>query len=372
MNKTFIAVAVLAAWAGAAAAQSSVTLYGIVDTFVESARITGQESMVRVSNGATAASRWGLRGAEDLGDGLRAGFVLENGFSPDTGTALQGGRLFGRQAYVSLSSKQAGEIRLGRQHAPMHFSMQTTDVDHFAATSPVFAMYQFNLDQSRHDNQVSYWSPNIAGFTGVLSIAAGERAAVAPGLATGWIPAAGTMKRNIGAMLRYQLGALDTSVAFHQGGQTLSAGGDAEQQSWHAGVNYKANVLHVGANLWQHRNELANGSAPRTRGAAIGVRVPATPALSFVAQVGRIEDDGRAYASGAAKAEGRTTYLNVGGDYSFSKRTAIYVRYARVEDDNAGFNGRPTAALQGMFGTGNALPAGGTASTVALGLRHVF
>lgn len=372
MNKTLIAAASLTVCAGGALAQSTVTLYGIVDTYVESARITGQGSRVRVSNGATAASRWGLRGAEDLGGGLRAGFVLENGFSPDTGTALQGGRLFGRQAYVSLSSKQAGEIRLGRQHAPMHYSMQTTDIDHFAVTSPVFAMYQSNLDQSRHDNQVSYWTPNIAGFTGVVSVAAGEAAAVAPGAGTSWVPGAGTMKRNLGAMLRYQRGALDASVAFHQGGQALAAGGDAEQRSWHAGVNYKASVLHVGANLWQHRNELPNATAPRTRGAAIGVRVPATPALSFVAQVGRIEDDGRVYATGAAKADGRTTYLNVGGDYSLSKRTAVYARYARVKDDDAGFSGRPTAALQGVFGPGNALPAGGTASTLALGLRHTF
>lgn len=80
----------------------------------------------------------------------------------------------------------------------------------------------------------------------------------------------------------------------------------------------------------------------------------------------------RVYATGAAKAKGRTTYLNVGSDYGLSKRTAVYVRYARMEDDNGGFNGRATAALNGVFGTGNALPAGGTASTLALGLRHSF
>lgn len=371
MNKTFIAAASLAACAGGAFAQSSVTIYGIVDTYVESARITGRDSMVRVSNGATAASRWGFRGTEDLGGGLRAGFVLESGFSPDTGTLLQGGRIFGRQAYVSLLSRQLGELRLGRQHAPMHYSMVSTDIGGFAVTSPVFAMYQFNLDQSRHDNQVSYWTPNIAGFTGVVSLSAGEDAAVAPGPATGWVPQAGTMKRNVGAMLRYQRGALDASAAFHQGGQETAAG-DVEQRSRHAGVNYKWSAVQVGANLWQHRNELPNASAPHTRGAAIGVRMPATAALSFVAQVGRVEDDGRAYATGAAKAQGNTTYLNLGGDYSLSKRTAVYVRYAHVEDDNAGFNGRPTAALQGLFGAGNALPTNGTASTLALGLRHAF
>lgn len=372
MNKTFIAAASLTVCAGGAFAQSSVTIYGIVDAYMESAHIPGRGSVARVSTNGTAPSLWGLRGTEDLGGGLRASFALENGFTSDAGTLLQGGRIFGRQANVALSSAKLGEIRLGRQYAPMHYSMHSTDIDAFSATSPMFAMYQSNLDQSRQDNQISYRTPQLAGFTGIVSVAAGEAAPVAPSPATPWIPGAGTMKRNLGALLRYQRGALDTSVAFHQGGQTLTAGGDAEQRSWHAGVSYKGRALHLGANLWQHRNELPNGSTPHTQGAAIGVRVPVSPALSFMGQVARVEDDGRAYTNGATKAEGRTTYLNVGADYSLSKRTAVYVRYARVEDDNGGFNGRPTAALQGLFGPGNALPTGDRASTLALGMRHSF
>lgn len=270
---------------------------------------------------------------------------------------------------MSLQSAKAGEIRLGRQMTPMHYSMQSTDIDGFAPFSPVFAMYISNLDQGRNDNQVSYWTPNIAGFTGAVSVAPGEDAAVAPSAGTPWIPVAGTMKRNVGALVRYRSGALDTSIAFHQGSQK-AATGEAEQQSWYAGANYKGSAVHVGANLWTHRNELPNGIAPQSRGAAVGVRVPTTPALSFVAQLGRVNDDGRVYTSGAAKAKGHTTYLNVGADYNLSKRTGVYLRYAHVKDDNAGFNGRPTAALFGLFGPGNALPAGGTASTLALGLRH--
>ena len=371
MYKTLIAAVSVATIAGGALAQSSVTLYGVVDAYVESARVPGKGSNLRVSNGGTAASRWGLRGSEELGGGLRAAFALENGFASDSGAALQGGRFFGRQAFVSLQSTSAGEVRLGRQLTPLHYSMQSTDIDAFAPFSPVFAMYVSNFDQSRNDNQLSYWTPHIAGLTGAVSIAPGEDAVVAPSAGTPWIPVAGTMKRNVGALLRYRQGALDTSVAFHQGGQK-AATGEAEQRSWNAGAHYKGSAVHVGANLWTHRNELPNGFAPQTRGAAVGVRVPATPALSFIAQLGRVNDNGLVYTTGAAKAKGHTTYLNVGADYALSKRTGIYLRYAHVKDDNGGFNGRPAAALFGLFGPGNALPTGGTASTLALGLRHSF
>ena len=370
MNKTCITAAVLTACAGGATAQSNVTLYGIADAYVESTRITGRGSMARVSNGGMQPSRWGIRGAEDLGDGLKAGFVLESGFSIDTGTSLQGGRLFGRQAYVSLFSPRAGELRLGRQYAPIHYSMVFSDVDPFSAFSPVLSMYTSNGDQSRQDNQVSYWTPSFGGFSAMVAVAAGEKAATAPSVATPWV-AVGTMKRNIGGLLRYQGGGLDASVAYHQGGQ-VTAAGDVDQKAFNVGATYNFNGYVLGGNFWEHRNELVGGATPKTRGLVLGVKVPMGTAWSAVAQVARVEDNGLAYATGAAKAEGRNTYLNVGLNYRLSKRTDVYLRYARIEDDNGGYNGRATTALYGIFGPGNTLPAGGSASSLGLGVRHVF
>ncbi|WP_157269261.1 porin [Azohydromonas aeria] len=370
MNKNCITAAALAACAGAACAQSNVTLYGIADAYVESARISGKGSTAKVSNGGMQPSRWGLRGVEDLGDGLKAGFVLESGISIDTGTSLQGGRLFGRQAYVSLSSPAAGEVRLGRQYAPIHYSMVFSDVDPFSAFSPVLAMYVSNGDQSRQDNQVSYWTPSLGGFSAAVAVAAGENAATAPSVPTPWV-AAGTMKRNVGGLLRYQGGGLDASLAYHQGGQATAAG-DADQKSYNIGAIYNVSGYAVGGNFWEHRNELVGGATPKTRGLALGVKVPIGTAWSAVAQVARVEDNGQAYATGAAKAEGRNTYLNVGLNYRLSKRTDVYLRYARIEDDNGGYNGRATTALYGIFGPGNTLPAGGSASSLALGVRHAF
>lgn len=107
--------------ASAAQAQSNYTLYGLVDTTV---RVTTNESATgsrktQMTEGLLTGSRWGLRGVEDLGSGLKAKFTLESGFSPDTGTSLQGGALFGRQAFVGLEGDM-GDLRLGRQYTVAH------------------------------------------------------------------------------------------------------------------------------------------------------------------------------------------------------------------------------------------------------------
>jgi predicted porin len=372
MNKhiAITAAAVLAGCASSAMAQgSNVTIFGVMDLYAESARISGTGSVSKVSNGGLSPSRWGLSGTEDLGSGLKAAFVLESGFSPDTGTSLQGGRLFGRQAFVSLASARLGEVRLGRQYAPMHYSMVTSDIEGFAAFSPVLAMY-LSGDQGRQDNQLSYWTPVFGGVSASVAVALGEHGAATPGPAALWVPAAGTTRNSAGALLRYQAGALSTSLAYHQGGQVLPAG-EARQRALNLGAAYQAGTVVVSGNLWEHRNELPGAATPRTRGAAIGARVP-FGAWSITGQIGYVEDNGRAYATGAAKADGKTTFLNVGGNYALSKRTDVYLRYVRVEDDNGGFNGRATAALSGLFGPGNTLGSGGSASTLAAGVRHVF
>jgi len=106
VKKVSIAVAVSAALAASAAhAQSSVTLYGLVDAGITYTNNVGGSGRVALVSGNISGSRFGLRGSEDLGGGLKTIFVLENGFNVNNGTLGQGGRMFGRQAYVGLSSK---------------------------------------------------------------------------------------------------------------------------------------------------------------------------------------------------------------------------------------------------------------------------
>ncbi|MES2945632.1 MAG: porin, partial [Pseudomonadota bacterium] len=109
MKKSLIALAVLAV-SGMASAQSTVTLYGLLDTYVGSIKSGGTTQTV-VNSGGIQTSRFGFKGSEDLGGGLKANFLLEGGINTDTGASR--GNLFGRQSYVGLSGG-FGEVKIGQ------------------------------------------------------------------------------------------------------------------------------------------------------------------------------------------------------------------------------------------------------------------
>lgn len=145
---------------GAALAQSTVTLYGVADMSIE--RVKGAESLTRLASGQQQGSRWGLRGSEDLGNGLKTVFQLESGINMKDGTAAQGGRLFGRQAWVGLNGS-FGSVRLGRQYSPLDdiagiVGTKTYDV---LSVVPIIG----NGDYNRVNNAINYVSPVIANTT---------------------------------------------------------------------------------------------------------------------------------------------------------------------------------------------------------------
>ena len=122
MKKTLLALALMTGFAGVTQAETSVTLYGVLDGGIAYQRLKGTVDGKRVSQKYTGminafeyGNRWGLRGTEDLGEGLQAVFQLESGFDLGTGQSAQGGRLFGRQATVGLRSDAWGRLDLGRQ-----------------------------------------------------------------------------------------------------------------------------------------------------------------------------------------------------------------------------------------------------------------
>ncbi|WP_321916304.1 MULTISPECIES: porin [unclassified Paraburkholderia] len=167
MQKHILAAAIALAFTTAAHAQSSVTLYGLIDVGVLYANNAGGHSQYQMSSGNIQGSRWGLRGNEDLGGGLKALFVLENGFNVATGKLGQGGDEFGRQAYVGLSSANLGTITLGRQYDSI------TDFTYmFEAAnvwSPYFGAHPGDLDNlngtNRVNNAIKYKSLSYGGFT---------------------------------------------------------------------------------------------------------------------------------------------------------------------------------------------------------------
>jgi predicted porin len=162
MNKWVIGVALAAACSSAAHAQSAVTVYGFLYSGL---RYVNNSKGDSVTGLATGPSRWGMKGTEDLGDGRSAVFNLESGLDISTGTSRQGGRLFGRQAFVGLSDVKAGTLTLGRQ-----YDMVASFIAPYAAVGKWNGYMAHvgdndNLNfQFRLNNSVKYVSPDVGGF----------------------------------------------------------------------------------------------------------------------------------------------------------------------------------------------------------------
>ncbi|MFM0499799.1 porin [Paraburkholderia caffeinilytica] len=166
MNKTIVCIAITSAFATSAFAQSSVSLYGVIDEGLDFTNNVGGSHAYELTSGYAQGSRWGLKGAEDLGGGLKTVFQIENGFNVNTGKLAQGGLEFGRQAYVGIESEQYGTVTFGRQYDSV--------VDYLALTTAngnwggYLLSHPFDNDNTdntfRINNTVKYASPDLAGF----------------------------------------------------------------------------------------------------------------------------------------------------------------------------------------------------------------
>ena len=234
--------------AGVAHAQSSVTLYGLIDEGLNFTSNAQGHSAIQMKSGDTFGSRWGLRGSEDLGGGYRAIFLLENGFDVNNGKLGQGQREFGRQAYVGIASDQYGTLTLGRQYDP------TVDANGFGAITAAgnwagdINAHPFDNDNAdldfRVDNAVKYVSPTYRGLT-------------AEGMYAFSNQAGGFSNNRLwGGSLNYQNGGLTMAVSYlkiNNPGKTSSGAvsddalftGSSEQNIG-AGVSYKFDKTLVG------------------------------------------------------------------------------------------------------------------------------
>lgn len=176
MKKKLLVAALGAIAAGTVSAQTAnVTLFGVVDTYLANIRANnGGKSVTQMDAGGISGSRWGLRGSEDLGGGMSAAFTLENGFLSDSGALGQGGRLFGRQAHVSLNGG-FGSVTLGRQYTPAFYAAYNGDVDEYSNFSIVSNhLVLAGAGMLRADNAVIYLTPNMGGFAMSAQWAFGE------------------------------------------------------------------------------------------------------------------------------------------------------------------------------------------------------
>ncbi|MEO8152028.1 MAG: porin [Rhizobacter sp.] len=334
IKKTILASAALLVVAGTAHAQSSVTLYGLIDLAVDnykSGSQTGLGSVWKLNDGVVNGfngSRWGVRVSEDLGGGLKANALMEGGLSADTGALGQGGLGFGRQVYVGLSSASAGEVRLGRQYILEDSVMgqsnpfgnaavnnQGTGVTNMGKALP------FWLNAPRANNVVQYQTPTMGGFYAAAQLAPGEA----------------TTDRFHGVKLAYGTSSLNVAMAYEW--NKSRATGENTNKSLTIAANYNFGPVKLLGGI-QRDSELTttagNGSftganllvtdgagtftAAKIGGYTLGVEIP-TGAMTW-----GINYSGVKYESVA----GRTSTLGKAaftGRYSLSKNTFLYAGF---------------------------------------------
>lgn len=264
MKKTLIAAALLAGFAGAAQAETSVTLYGVVDLGLSYQRVKDipggvadgdHASKFGLASGNQNGSRWGLRGSEDLGDGLRAVFTLESGFTANDGRQAQGSRLFGRQATVGLASDSWGQLDFGRQTNIS--SKYIGSVDPFGnAFGQSEAGHAFSASNTtRWDNMVMFQSANYAGFSAGAGYSFNVDSTQVGGFQTA------NNNRGITGGVRYVNGPLNVFATYDQLSPASSADDQTKVRQYTVGGAFDFEVVKLSLIYGQTRNGWFNGQS---------------------------------------------------------------------------------------------------------------
>ena len=369
----------LAGAAGAAHAQSSVTLYGLIDTGLTYTSNSGGSSNFQQASGILNGNRWGLRGSEDLGSGLKAVFVLENGFNLSTGKLGQNSREFGRQAFVGLSSNQFGTVTLGRQYDSVvdYLAPLALNGTQYGGTLASHPYDNDNLNNSvRINNAVKFQSVDYAGFKfGALygfSNAAGSFAdsraySVGASYVFGGLKvAAGYLQLNGGGS------STNTSGAVATGGSTFTA---ARQRTYGAGLSYAFGPANVGLVVTQTQLNGASAIGSSASGTSSGLAL-----TGGSARFTNYEVNGRYALTPAVSVSGAYTFTDarmdgvspkyhqftLQTDYALSKRTDVYAEAAYQHVGSTGNSGI-TADIVGVSASSTSSQVVGT-----VGIRHRF
>jgi predicted porin len=302
MKKSLIALAVLAA-SGASFAQSSVTLYGIADAWFGSVKVGDTRNTV-VESGGVASSRFGFKGSEDLGGGLKANFLLEQGFSIDSGSTTSG-QAFSRQAYVGLSGG-FGEVKLGKMWTAYDdIAGDYKTVFNSDALSPI-NVWASQSYAANPNNGVYYATPAMGGFSAAVSYALGEdKNAVV----------AGSASSTAGFNVKYAGGPVSAALAY----QTEEPqGGGASTDFTTLRGSYDLGVVKLVAGAGRKSGPVVGvlGEGKSTDW-LVGVDFPVSSALTLSAGYARSTDKD---AYGDDKRKG----LGLAAAYSVSKRTTLY------------------------------------------------
>ncbi len=342
MKKSLLALAALTAFAGAASAQSSVTLFGIVDLSVNSIK-NGSTTMKTMSSDNLNSNRLGFRGVEDLGGGLRAGFWIEGAMSPDTGGT---GQTWQRRSTVSLMGG-FGEIRLGRDYTPSFFNK--TVFDPFGTNG---LGSELNVESTlgstattlvRANNTVSYFLPAMGGVYGQVQVAAGERV---------------QGNKYMGGRVGYAGGPVNVAVAWGKTYKDLAMVDDFTD--FNVGGSFNLGFMNLMAQFGKR-----DYSTSDQKTVLVGATIPfgaSTLKASFVKASGAVRN-----AAGVVTQDAAAKQFSFGYQYDLSKRTALYATYSSLNND-----GNSTTGASFVVNAAGAMTRGATSSGYNAGLRHSF
>ena len=362
MKKSLIALATLATVATAAQAQSSVTIYGVLDAGITRATNTGSSSLSNtgLTNGGLSTPRWGFKGAEDLGGGLKASFVLESEFLTDTGvgnvnhtnstTGTAAATLFNRASYVNLDQAGIGSIQLGHMNrqdynmSAKYDAFGGNNIGGWIASNKGTVALDVGI---RMDNTVQLQTASLGGLVLTYQHQYGEKAGAS----------SSGKSSTIGA--EYTSGPFAVAVTYADSNVDTATGDtetfkDYKVTSLYAMYNFKVADLRVG-----YAKKETVGTAAEPSGYFVGVKVPVNNNIGVIAQYNAFDDD-------AGKKP--TTYA-LGATYAFSKRTTAYVIGAKSNQDN----GSKQMIVSDSKYSGFQSTANGANSTAySVGIRHTF
>jgi len=354
-------VAALAACWGSACAQSGVTLYGVVDTGLEYANHQpgGGHDVARMTSGNVSGSRWGLRGTEDLGEGLSALFLLESGYEMDSGRSSQGGRLFGRSAYVGLQN-QWGALRVGRQNNAL-FDI-AGDIDPMALAPRYSVLVQDVALALRADNAVKY----VGSFGGLTASAMYSFGAESGTVGGSEVPGNAKIGREFGGYLKYAGGPFTIATAYDQiNSGTVTTNPDATtRRAVVAGTfDIGSTTLFAGYRWGKAYDGAALGGAPTASAQRsnlwwAGVRWSVMGPLTLSAG---------AYYQDFADTNADSWLFVASSNYAFSKRTDAYLTLGYTKNKN----GSTLGLGSGNQGFGSVDGSANQFGTV-IGMRHKF
>ena len=354
MKRKAVALAALGCVAsGGVAAQSSVTLYGLVDSgieYVNHASPNGN-SQVKMTSGGKNTSRWGLRGAEDLGGGMKAIFTLESGIQVDTGKLDTDNTLFDRRAWVGLDSKSFGAIRMGRDF--------TTTYDYMLAFDPMGYAPNYSWATSstatggRKDGMFTR-SANIVRYDGQFG-----PVKVGGTMSFGEVPGSFKSSSKYDLGLGYNSGNFAAAVTWDRqngaGASTTPADTTDYIQGVHAGASYDWGALSLYAGYRNYKRTFTTSAAKQLSDMYwVGAAYDFTPAFTLYGAVYKQNIKG--------DTNGDPILFSLRAQYNLSKRTMAYLSagYAKAR------NGQDVSVSRDFVGYAN------NQVGVTAGLQHRF